>query len=81
VRLQAQRVQVRVDVRGGHGHHFLEHLAAFLHEGLVAGVGVGVFAAVEEAALLRMLLLYCVTSLVPRMRQRSADAPCLRLRR
>ena len=47
--LKAQRVQVLFDVRCGHRHHFLEDLATLLHEGLVAGVGVGIFAAVHEA--------------------------------
>ena len=44
-----QRGQMGLDVGGSQRHHFLEHFAAFLAEGLVARVRVAVLAAVEKA--------------------------------
>ena len=44
-----QRGQMGLDVGGSQRHHFLEHFAALLAEGLVARVRVAVLAAVEKA--------------------------------
>ena len=66
-------VQVALDVRGGHRHHFLEDLAAFLQKVLSRASGSVSSQRFRKPALLRMLLLNCVTSRVPRICQRSAE--------
>ena len=69
VRRRCRGRPVLDDHVGDHRHDFLEHLAAFLHEQLVAGADAFRAARFRKPKLLRMLFENWVFSFVPRMSQ------------